>query len=772
MFKIPLLIAASILFSSCTLAESSRITPQKKFGNDTYYFIALKNTADGNEKEAVRNFKISREKGSELVSKRSAQSLVSSGSVKDRIKAAVYLAEHFTDDESQVSACKELFNNNEYSSVIKITDGLDLANDSNELIKLRMLSYIEKNDSRLEEDFFKWFVSRPLSSAHLEVYQEYKDFENKKFEQIQEHTKNFQKALNRKSILEHSAAPEFNSEGELISEVLEEQTDFEDFITEDSEIADPRQTIMDYRIAVYRRKYFECLNSKDKIFQIYKNFGEDIDLQLLSDIGKSALYGSIDYYASARELDRIAKTLNPAQAYYIYFYAARLYDKAGRYQAQTVSRFHSALEAADDGSKFDNALWYLLNFQLRTSTDDIIKTLKTYGSKINNPSYFDDFFESLSVLLLSAHKWQDFYEVWKQTNSNFSETTLGKYAYISGRLIEEGLAEGEAGLKTRQAVDAYTTVLAGGGSLYYKVLSLERLNLSEEEMIKSMMLSKEKLTDTDTPEEDTNPAGRLLAGYAAFGFPEKIYSEYMQNRSLLTVQDAAGSARFLNNCALLNEGNSTAKDKKVQNYNVQSLRIAARAYASAKGKIPFELLELTFPRFYQKETEEACKNNNIPEYLLYALVRSESFFNSKAGSSAGAKGLTQLMETTAADEAKKAKLTEYDIYDPETNLNFGAHYLSSLIERVPEKNELLALFAYNAGLTHVRNWISSAQKDWAQTTKSARRGPCGIPTDLFLETLPFTETREYGKKLVSAAALYGWLYEGITPAQTVRGLMY
>lgn len=767
MKKISALVAVVFLLCSCVAGGNSDV--QKKFGADSSFFLGLKDAESGNEKDAIRKFKISREKGTELVARRSAESLTMLGDVGERVDAAVYLAEHFADEEAQISACKELFRDGEFAQIIKITDGLDLSKDSNALIQLRFWSFIEKEDSRLENDFYKWFVSRPLSTEHLEIYQDFLDYENHQLEKIQQHEKEFQENLNRRSILEHSLAPEFDENGNLISEVLEPETDFENFVSDENQIENPRQVVMDYRVSIYRRKYLECYKQIDKILEIYKNFDEEVDLQILSDIGKAILYGTDDYFSSARKLDRVVKNYNPAQQFYIYFYAARLYDKAGRYRTQTVNRFKSAIENAQDGNQFDNALWYLLNFELRTSTDDIISTLKTYGSKINSPSYFDDFFDSLSVLLLSSHKWQDFYEVWKETNSNFSEETAGKFAYISGRLIEEGLAKGDEGLKTRQTVDAYTTVLAGGGDLYYKVLALERLNLSEDEMIHSMMLTKEKVPEYEKKFDlsSENAAGRLLAGYAAFGFPERIYAEFLMNRKELSVFDCVNAARFLNRCAVLSE-----KSDDSNNYNVQSLRIASRSYDSAKGKIPLELLELTFPRFYQNQVEKSSDENNLPRYLLYALVRSESFFDSKITSRAGAVGLTQLMESTAADEAKKAKLDDYDIFDPQTNLNFGAHYLANLISRVPENNELLALFAYNAGLTHVRSWISASQKDWAQATGNASRGPCGIPTDLFLESLPFPETRDYGRKLVSAAALYGWLYEGKTPAETVREIMY
>jgi soluble lytic murein transglycosylase len=101
----------------------------------------------------------------------------------------------------------------------------------------------------------------------------------------------------------------------------------------------------------------------------------------------------------------------------------------------------------------------------------------------------------------------------------------------------------------------------------------------------------------------------------------------------------------------------------------------------------------------------------------------------------------------------------------------GTHYLANLISRTDDNNVLLALYAYNAGLTNVRNWGKSFRNDWSTTGRPANK-PVGICVDLFLESLPFAETREYGRKVISAAAMYAYLYNGKLPGETVREIMY
>ncbi|MBR1403080.1 MAG: lytic transglycosylase domain-containing protein [Treponema sp.] len=752
---VPLLLALLVV-SACARVDNSN---QKRFGSDSNYFIALQEAEKGKEEDAIRLFSLARKKGTPLIAKRSAESLTQIGSVTERVQAACYLAEHYDDEASLATACRELYSHDEFIKIIALTDGISLESAKNEIVKLRLLSLAQKKDSRFLGEVYTWFVTRPISGEHIETYPVYLSFLSDNNKKIQEESEKFQKNLNKRSLLESQLAPG-ESHTEKEAQIVPDGG-FEPIFDALQEAENPEKTIIDYRVAIFHRSYKLTFSQIDKIFKIYENRGEEIDAQLLSDIGKATLYGTNDYFSSARTFDRLAKTLSREKAYFAHFYAARLYDKAGRYPRQTVSRFQSALESTDDALQFDNCLWYLLNFQLRTSTDDIISTLTEYGSRIHNPDYFDDFFESLSILLLSSHRWQDFFKVWKKTDSNFSEYTAGKYAYISGRLIEEGLAQSDDDLKTRQTVEAFTKVLNNGSSLYYKVCALERLNVTDPALVESYLFNKNTKDDRTT---DTG-ASRLLQGYAAFGFPQRLYAEWIANRSNLSVSDAIEASTFLSRCAETRRDNS---------YNVQSLRIAARAFENTHGEIPRTLAELNFPRFYKTIIENAAQEFDLPAYLVYALVRSESFFDATVTSKAGANGLTQLMEGTADDEARKLKIATdegYDIFDPEANVRMGTHYLASLISRTEDNNKLLALYAYNAGLTNVRNWGTRFRRDWASTGKRAHK-PVGISMDLFLESLPFAETREYGRKVISAAALYAYLYDGKSPSETVREIMY
>ncbi len=130
-------------------------------------------------------------------------------------------------------------------------------------------------------------------------------------------------------------------------------------------------------------------------------------------------------------------------------------------------------------------------------------------------------------------------------------------------------------------------------------------------------------------------------------------------------------------------------------------------------------------------------------------------------SHAGAVGLAQLMPKTAADVASRiGKKTELrftedgpDLSDPMTNATLGAWYLADQTKRAG--SPLMALLGYNGGPSRVRRW-RQAQRD--------------LPEDLFLETIPVAETQNYGRKVLAASAVYGYLYYGMTLERVVADI--
>jgi len=155
-------------------------------------------------------------------------------------------------------------------------------------------------------------------------------------------------------------------------------------------------------------------------------------------------------------------------------------------------------------------------------------------------------------------------------------------------------------------------------------------------------------------------------------------------------------------------------------------------------------LQVRFPLAYQEYVAQAAKATSINPLLLYAIARQESSFTPDARSSAGALGLMQLMPATALHTAKRAGIrynSTSDLLLPEKNIALGSRYLDHLLDQF-NGNRILAAAAYNAGPHRVKQWLS---KDTAK-----------LPYDVWIETIPFRETRWYVQNVLSFSVIYGY----------------
>ncbi len=164
--------------------------------------------------------------------------------------------------------------------------------------------------------------------------------------------------------------------------------------------------------------------------------------------------------------------------------------------------------------------------------------------------------------------------------------------------------------------------------------------------------------------------------------------------------------------------------------------------------------QLAFPRPYDKLVQREAKKNGVPESLVYAVMREESAFDPDAVSHADAHGLMQLIVPTAKLLAKPIGLP-YDarsLKRPEINISLGARGLGELTEKTFATNPLLAIPAYNAGPGRPRRWL--------------RERP-HVDFDVWVESIPITETRRYTKRVLASRAAYAYLYEHETAAESM-----
>lgn len=155
-------------------------------------------------------------------------------------------------------------------------------------------------------------------------------------------------------------------------------------------------------------------------------------------------------------------------------------------------------------------------------------------------------------------------------------------------------------------------------------------------------------------------------------------------------------------------------------------------------------LQVRFPIVYQDHVTKAAKQTSVNPLLIFAVARQESAFMHDAKSPAGAVGLMQLLPSTAKQTAQKSGMSfnAQDLIKPDKNIALGSRYLDYLLG-VFDGNRILAAAAYNAGPSRVRQWMNKE--------KNAQ-----LPYDVWIETIPFKETRGYVQNILSFSVIYAY----------------
>jgi soluble lytic murein transglycosylase len=146
---------------------------------------------------------------------------------------------------------------------------------------------------------------------------------------------------------------------------------------------------------------------------------------------------------------------------------------------------------------------------------------------------------------------------------------------------------------------------------------------------------------------------------------------------------------------------------------------------------------------FEKSSAEA----DISPTWAYGIARSESLFMRDVRSGAGAIGLMQLMPATGRTVARKIQLPYSGVptlTNPESNIRLGTSYLAQMAERY-SGNPVLATAAYNAGPHRVDRWLPDSGT---------------IDARVWIENIPFDETRKYVKRVLAAQAIFHWRMTG------------
>lgn len=157
------------------------------------------------------------------------------------------------------------------------------------------------------------------------------------------------------------------------------------------------------------------------------------------------------------------------------------------------------------------------------------------------------------------------------------------------------------------------------------------------------------------------------------------------------------------------------------------------------------ILKQMYKQEYSEYVNKYAQINNIDPIWIYAIIKVESNFDKNATSNSGAKGLMQLMDSTAEEIAKTLDIQNFEsnmLYNPEINIMLGVKYFDNLLAKYNE-NYYLAIAAYNGGIGNVDAWIDKGiiKSDGSD-----------------IENIPYKETNMYVRKIINSFTIYTELY--------------
>ncbi|MGR8941360.1 MAG: transglycosylase SLT domain-containing protein [Gammaproteobacteria bacterium] len=152
-------------------------------------------------------------------------------------------------------------------------------------------------------------------------------------------------------------------------------------------------------------------------------------------------------------------------------------------------------------------------------------------------------------------------------------------------------------------------------------------------------------------------------------------------------------------------------------------------------------LALRFPVQHLEHVRNNADQQSLDPAIVLGVMRQESMLDSRAESAVGAKGLMQIMPRTGrqiAGEIKQTLVSESSLFDPGINIRLGAYYFKKLLKRFGG-HVAVAAAAYNAGPAKVASWLPASMP---------------VPADIWIETIPFKETRKYVSSVLAYAIIY------------------
>lgn len=423
-------------------------------------------------------------------------------------------------------------------------------------------------------------------------------------------------------------------------------------------------------------------------------------------------------------------------------------------------------------------MWFAVECASKVSAADAVallgQALTASARAGRDPAYFSDLVEPLSREALARRDGGLLAAMDAVTDGRLGQADRARLAFICGRAVQEGIIDdaelgaafGKAAKPRAEYASArLRSAYEGKASPWYRLAAAYRLGEPLAEPMAtdggdSATRAEPAVTAVGAVESQREGAGVPVAGSAspsaASGADAPATVAPPSGAASVPGPDeyALALARFGQGARLRAE--LGAEFSALDPRTVRA--VAATLSASGRHSAAYRLIatqfwkasfaparadaELYWPKPFAEAFAEASAASGLDLHLLYGIARSESAFDPQAVSKSGAVGLIQLMPPTAEEMAGRLKMAEWSATDVEDNLAIGSAYFARILSQLAGR-VMPAIFSYNAGPNRFKRW-------------EAELG--GLPADLLLETLPFAETRQYGRNVAGAALAYAALY--------------
>ncbi|NVB39121.1 transglycosylase SLT domain-containing protein [Pseudenhygromyxa sp. WMMC2535] len=488
-----------------------------------------------------------------------------------------------------------------------------------------------------------------------------------------------------------------------------------------------------------RRSYGQVISGADRFMKQAKSLAADEgDRCRVLYLKGSAIFKQRKRPASQPVFDQAskhcAKAKDQGREVKSRYQAARGRYAAGKYE-DAAARFEALAKDHPDHSYADDALIKAGESWESASKPESARA--AYERSLADHPDGDMADEALRRLLVQAFAEQRTQDALALIDAaiaskRVSGDTLAKLHYFRGRAL--GIAGEQADARA-----AYVECVRTRPLSYPAMQAMSRLRDQGEEALAEGLAVLESADGAVIPslELPGTPAAERAQLWASLGLGEQASADL----------DAGGIGGWPAAAVLAQAG-----------LYAEAQRTLASRGGAWRGEPPTgdrrALWELAHPMPFRALVEQGEAEHDVPSLLTYAVMQTESRFDPGATSWAGARGLIQLMPATAETVAKRLglKVRSSELYDPAVNLNLGQSYLAGLVSRWQRDNAggaaALAIPSYNAGPGRTDQWLGE-RGDW--------------DLDLFIEAIPFDETRHYTQSVLGRWAIYRWIY-GSEPA--------